>query len=130
MKSVHIFLHTSRSYIEEIITAWNDRLWIFPSSGAETVPSTVVLDEIFDDAILNKKKPAKLKKNVLKPMIFSLWLSVLIFLSMTWKYFKATHQILCNCRCKHFLSSNPIFISARYLWLFWISNFEMNKAVF
>lgn len=63
MKSVHIFLHTSRSYIEEIITAWNDRLQIFPISGAETVPSTVVLDEIFNDAILNKKKnPAKVKK--------------------------------------------------------------------
>lgn len=132
MKSVHIFLHTSRSYIEDIITAWNDRLQIFPISGAETVPSTVVLDEIFNDAILNKKKKTSQikKKYILKLMIFSLWLSVLIFLSMTWKYFKATHQILCNCRCKHFLSSNPIFISARYLWLFWISNFEMNKAVF
>lgn len=122
MKSVHIFLHTSRSYIEEIITAWNDRLQIFPFSGAETVPSTVVLDEFFNDAILNKKKkPAKLKtKNILKLMIFSLWLKCPDILFMTWKYFKATHYILCICRCNHFLSSNPIFISARYLWLFWI----------
>lgn len=129
MKSVHILLHTSRSYIEEIITAWNDRLQIFPISGAETVPSTVVLDEIFNDAILNKKKnPAKLKKYIYFKTydFFSLIKCPDIFI-YDLKIFQSYSLILCNCRCKHFLFSNPIFISARYLWLFWISNSEMNK---
>lgn len=128
MKSVHIFLHTSRSYIEEIITAWNDRLQIFPISGAETVPSTVVLDEIFNDAISNKKKPSQIKKKyILKLMIFFSLIKCPDIFIYDLKIFQSYSLILCNCRCKHFLFSNPIFISARYLWLFWISNSEMNK---
>lgn len=55
MKFMYIFLYISCFYIEEIIIVWNDRLWIFFSSGVEIVLLIVVLDEIFDDVILNKK---------------------------------------------------------------------------
>lgn len=127
MKSMHIFLHTSRSYIEEIITAWNDRLQIFPISGAETVPSIVVLDEIFDDAILNKKKPSQIKKKYFKTYdFFSLikvsWYFIYdlkIFQSYSWYTLQLPMQTFSFLKSHIHQSSLPLIILN--------SNFEMNK---
>lgn len=127
MKSVHIFLHTSRSYIEEIITAWNDRLWIFPFSGAETVPSIVVLDEIFDDAILNKKKPSQIKKKYFKTYDFFSLIKVSWYFIYDLKIFQSysLYTLQLPMQTFSFLKSHIHQCSLSLIIL--NSNFEMNK---
>lgn len=68
-----------------------------------------------------KKKTSQIKKNIyFKTYDFFSLIKVSWYFIYDLKIFQSYSLILCNCRCKHFLSSNPIFISARYLWLFWI----------